>query len=210
MCWQIQSWNDLGSLATGIAAISSIILLGITWYQIYLMKKQKIEEEKPRLIVSIEPWHKMFLLKITNVGVLTAYNINITLSGKFVDEHYSNWAKSMFRNISESPFILTGGKSKFFYLSSTYLSEGESETHGNPSETHSYSEIRQWLNDYIKEKISIDITYCDAKYSIHEKFAISDFATQGVLMIEETPYQLDVLNKTLKKKTITITTENGK
>jgi len=174
------------------------------------MKKQKIEDERPRLIVSIESWHNAFLLKITNVGVLTAYNINVTLSSKFIDEHYSNWAKSMLRAISDNPFILTGGKSKFFYLSSTYLSEGQSEKHGNPEEFHTYSEIRKWLNDYIKEKIKIDITYCDAKYSIHENFAISDFATQGVRMIDETPYQLEVLNKTLKKKTITITTENGK
>ena len=68
MCWQIQSWSDVGSIATSIAAFSSVILLGITWYQIYLMKKQKIEDERPRLIVSIESWHDIFLLKITNVG----------------------------------------------------------------------------------------------------------------------------------------------
>lgn len=210
MCWQIQSWNDIGSLATGIAAISSIILLGITWYQIHLMKKQKVEDERPRLIVSIEPWHDMFLLKIVNVGVLTAYNITISLAGRFIDEHYSKWAKSMLKSISDNPFILTGGASKFFYLSSKYLLEGQSERHGNPQEIHSESEIRNWLNTYIKEKIIIDVTYCDAKYSVHENFAISDFATQGVLMIEEIPYQLEVLNKTLKKKTITLTTENGK
>lgn len=50
------NWTAVGSIATAVSAILTLIMLGINAWQIYVLKKQRIEETRPRLNFSIVAW----------------------------------------------------------------------------------------------------------------------------------------------------------
>lgn len=195
-------WTAVGSIATAASAILTLIMLGINAYQIYILKKQRIEENRARLCFSIVAWNDMFLLKIKNVGKEVAYNIKLKLSSPIIDGHYSSNVIDRLRRLENNPFMIESEHTNYYDISYSYT-KGNTMVYEpeNPDKKEEFisADINQWLDTHLDDKITITGTYCD-KYDINENFSISDFITESIKYHDDITNELKVLNKTLKKQ----------
>lgn len=196
------NWTAVGSIATAASAILTLIMLGINAYQIYILKKQRIEENRARLCFSIVAWNDMFLLKIKNVGKEVAYNIKLKLSSPIIDGHYSNNVIDRLKRLENNPFMIESEHTNYYDISYSYT-KGDTMVYEpeNPDKKEEFisADINQWLDTHLDDKITITGTYCD-KYDINENFSISDFITGSIKYHDDITNELKVLNKTLKKQ----------
>lgn len=196
------NWTAVGSIATAASAILTLIMLGINAYQIYILKKHRIEENRARLCFSIVAWNDMFLLKIKNVGKEVAYNIKLKLSSPIIDGHYSNNVIERLKRLENKPFIMEAEHTNYYDISFCYTKNRELRYEPeNPDKKEEFisADINQWLDTHLDDKITITGTYCD-KYDINENFSISDFITGSIKYHDDITNELKILNKTLKKE----------
>lgn len=196
------NWMAVGSIATAASAILTLIMLGINAYQIYILKKQRIEENRARLCFSVVAWNDMFLLKIKNVGKETAYNIKLKITGLIIDDHYSRNVKERLKKLEKRPFMMESGHTDYYDISYCYT-ENKKLTYepGKPNVKEEFisTDVNKWLDTHLDDKITITGTYCD-KYDINENFSISDFITGSIKYHDDITNELKILNKTLKKQ----------
>ncbi|MDY5621973.1 MAG: hypothetical protein SPF43_03005 [Bacteroidales bacterium] len=195
------NWTAVGSIATAVSAILTLIMLGINAWQIYILKKQRIEENRARLCFSIVAWNDMFLLKIKNVGKEVAYNIKLKITGPIIDDHYSRNVKERLKKLEKRPFMMESEHTDYYDISFCYT-ENRILTYepGNPNIKEEFisANVNKWLDNHFDDKITITGTYCD-KYQINEQFSISDFITGSIIYHDDITNELKILNKTLKK-----------
>ena len=83
------NWTAVSAIITAITALVAVIALWQNKQQLKEMRQQWLEDRRARLSFGIISNDGLFLLRITNVGKETAYNISITLTGVLIDNHYS-------------------------------------------------------------------------------------------------------------------------
>ena len=103
------SISDIADLSMAFFALATLIF---SLWQTYQMRKQQQEEERARLLFSIISYKGLFLLKISNIGKRTAYNIKIKVDGDFIENHFSKNIKKEYEELAKTAFVLTGGDSK--------------------------------------------------------------------------------------------------
>ena len=77
-----------------VSSITSVIMMGIALFTLWVTYQQRRDELRARLSFEIISWNGLFLLKITNVGKESAYNIQLNFSGEFLETHFSNEIKN--------------------------------------------------------------------------------------------------------------------
>ena len=193
------NWTAVGSIATAVSAI--LIMLGVNAWQIYVLKKQRIEDTRPRLNFSVVVWDGLFLLKIKNIGKETAYDININFGGALLDNHYSKHILDMFKKHEQRGFIMEAGKEIYITISRRYSTGCTiiyKSADGKNQETFHSQQINDWLDQHINDKILISGKYCH-KYKIKETFSITDFVTDSIVYYDDITSELKKINIHLKK-----------
>lgn len=195
------NWTAVESIATAVSAILTLIMLGVSAWQIYVLKRQRIEDTRPRLNFSVVVWDGLFLLKIKNIGKETAYDIDINFGGDLLDNHYSKHLLDMFRKHEQRDFIMEAGKEIYITISRRY-STGCTITYKSADrkkqETFHSQQINDWLDQHINDKILISGKYCH-KYKIKESFSITDFVTDSIVYYDDITSELKKINIHLKK-----------
>lgn len=176
------NWTAVSAIITAITALVAVIALWQNKQQLKEMRQQWLEDRRARLSFGIISNDGLFLLRITNVGKETAYNISITLTGDPIDNHYSEAVKNSYVRLQNSTFAIEAGVSKYFYLS-LMKSNMDSEIYID-QEKFMQSEINNWLDSYKYSPLHIAGTYC-GRYSIEESFCISDFIMDGSMKIKD-------------------------
>lgn len=201
--------------ATYLAAIASFGMVFITWWtmkqskkqndkilaqneklilqnkeQLDEMKKQWAETNRARLNFSIISYEGLFLLKVTNCGIKTAFNISLQINNNFIDSHFSNKIKQSLSSLANKPFCLEAGVSKYYYISPIY---GDS-LHYIGNESFPSSQINKWLDEHKSQKIKISGIYCDL-YPIHEEFSIDDYINMSVVVTDELTSAVEKIKK---------------
>lgn len=166
--------------ATYLAAIASFLMIYFTWKTLKEMQRQWNETNRARLNFAIVAYNGLFLLKVTNCGTATAYNITIEFNKDFIDNHFSNRIKETIRELGEKPFCIEAGTSRHYHISPIYGSGpwkiGE--------ESFSSEQINEWLDKHKSDKIHITGCYCDI-YEINVIFSIEDFINDAIVVRDE-------------------------
>lgn len=176
------NWTAVSAIITAITALVAVIALWQNKQQLKEMRQQWLEDRRARLSFGIISNDGLFLLRITNVGKETAYNISMTLTGDPIDNHYSDAVKKSYVRLQNRTFAIEAGVSKYFYLSKI-KSDMDSEIilyH----EKFMQSDINKWLDNYMDSPMHIAGTYC-GRYSIEESFCINNFIMEGSLKIKD-------------------------
>ena len=167
--------------ATYLSAIASFTMIYFTWKTLKEMQRQWNETNRARLTFAIVAYDGIFLLKITNSGIATAYNIIVKFNNEFINTHFSNYIKERLTSLGIKPFCIEAGVSKYYYISPTYT-EGTCTIGGK--ETYTGKEIKQWLDEHKSDKIEITGQYCDL-FDIKEEFSIDEFINGGIVVKDE-------------------------
>ena len=180
----------------------TFILLGINSWQIYILKKQRKEDLRARISLSVIAWGGMFLLKISNIGKETAYDINIKINSSFIKEHYSTHIKTAFDKLEQKSFSLEAGKSHFADLGSHYMNDDQFVFYGNKrdvdKEEFGGRIVNEWLKKHESDAFEITGNYCGNKYKIRERFSIVDFVAGSIVHYDDITAELKELNKSIK------------
>lgn len=79
------NWTAVSAIITTITALVAVMALWQNKQQLKEMRRQRLEDRRTLLSFGIILNDGLFLLRITNVGKETAYNISITLTGDPID-----------------------------------------------------------------------------------------------------------------------------
>lgn len=154
-CWTIvvAIATAIGALATAGMAFATFRTLNQNREQLNELKHQWDEEQRPRIRFSCIFALSSMILKITNVGKETAYNITLNINEDFIDIIPAKH-KARLKRITKQPISIEGGVSKYFILCTT-------------------DDKGYW--DPIKEaEINIEGTY-NTVYNIYERFNVGEF-----------------------------------
>lgn len=176
------NWTAVSAVTTAITALVAIIALRQNKQQLEEMRQQWMEDRRARLSFGIIANDAFFLLRITNVGKETAYNISMTLTGDLVDKHYSTAVKCSYSKLQNRSFAIEAGVSKYFYLSRIKSDMNNEILLYN--EKFMQSDINRWLDSHMDAPLHITGTYC-GRYSIEESFCINDFIMEGSIKIKD-------------------------
>lgn len=176
------NWTAISSIVSSIMVLIALISLCQNRKQLHLLEKQREEDLRAKLVLEIISWQNLFLLKISNIGKETAYNIKIDIEGELIDNHFSNNIKDEFKSLSNNIFNMVVGHSLYYYISPVY-SENSALHNIGGNESFNGKEINKWLNKYKDSSIHISGRYCD-KYIINEDFSISKFITGKSIIVE--------------------------
>lgn len=177
--------------ATYLSAIASFTMIYFTWRTLREMQRQWNETNRARLTFAIVAYDGVFLLKITNCGTATAYNITINFNKDFIDKHFSSKIKEKLQSLSSKSFCIEAGISKYYYISPTYT-EGTC-TIGD-KETYTGEQIKKWLDEHKSDKIEITGQYCDL-FDIKEEFSIDEYINGGIVVRDELTLAVERIKK---------------
>ena len=185
-------WTAVSAIATLVMALATFITIRQNKKQLKELQRQWNEANRARLTFSIVVINGLYLLKITNYGTATAYNISIKLRGDLVDNHFSDSIKDWAQALESKPFCIEAGVSKHYDISPISGYENCC-IHGK---TYSGAQIDKWLEEHKGDKISITGKYCD-RYDISEEFSIEDFINGAMVVNNELVSAIDRLKKSV-------------
>ena len=170
------NWTAIGAISNISVAFLALISICVSLYLNRKNSNQRKEEIRARLSLSIVNWKNMYMLKISNVGKETAYNVHLIVEGKPVVQNLFDFVRQTFEKLSKMSFCIEAGQSVFYLLSPDEHFKGHQGLEGG--ESISSSSILKWLQFHDNEDIIINGTYCD-KYKINENFSIREFSLKG-------------------------------
>ena len=201
-CIYWQGWTAIAAIATGLSAIATAVMAFVALRsllqnkkQLDELKKQREEENRARLVFEIISCQQIFMLKIMNVGKSTAFDVFLNIKSKLIEEHFSEYIKSIFEQNNNKRFVMAPGRCLYFYLTPIHTTQ---KTHKIDGEVFSSEMINQWLEKYKAEPIFITGSYC-GRYEIQEKFSINDFMGTSLIVYDNTTLALQDIGKELKK-----------
>ena len=152
-----------------LSSIASFGMIFITYCtlqqnkrQLDEIRKQREEDERARIVVSVIVYQHAFMLKISNIGKRNVYNAVLDFNEDFLDELMEEKFDEAYRQLS-SPFFIEAGTSRHLFIG-----------------------FCQDVNDAWKNKkvvIKIKGSYNDC-YTVDEKIDMSMFLNKTFMLIE--------------------------
>ncbi|MBM6992833.1 MAG: hypothetical protein I3J02_06165 [Prevotella sp.] len=176
------NWNILSAIANICIAILAFITYLYTRSQGKKQDKLRFEDVRARLSFSIIVWHDHYMLKVTNVGKETAYNIELNVSGSPISDNLFSFVKKVFANLLHTTICVEAGQSVFYLVSPTENASGSFGIDGQ--QQVGAKDIRAWLKKHDKEDIIITGKY-NNRHIINERFCIRDYAQYGAFEHKE-------------------------
>ena len=177
-------WTALSAIGTIAMTIVTYCSLKDNRKSLADIKQQREDEMRARIECSIIKDKLGYFLKISNVGKEGAFNINIDVSGKPIDNTLYDFVKETFENLKSQKFALTPGDNKFFYISPHIINDDRDITKLPWKQKYSRVDINNWLKQHDTEMISIVGTYND-RYYISFHHSIREFNILGSFQLHE-------------------------
>ena len=165
-----------------VSSITSVIMMGVALFTLWITYQQRRDELRARLAFEIISWNGLFLLKITNVGKESAYNIKLNFSGEFLENHFSNEIKNEFAVISARAFTMIAGRDLHYLLAPIWKTKNSTFQIGK--EEYGSKETNEWLDKNKKAKLHICGTYCNI-YHVEEHLSIDDYIVGKSIVVED-------------------------
>lgn len=158
------NWNVASCAISAIMAV----LAGATLWVSY---KQRRDDLRARLSFEIISHDDMLLLKVSNIGKETTYNVQLKFTGKPITENFSLAIRKCFASLESKKIALVSGRSVYFLISYVYSSN---KSFTIADENISNETVNKWLDKNINENIHVIGKYCD-KYNIDETFSLNNY-----------------------------------
>src|SRR5574344_1046351 len=123
-----ETW--LNFWVTYISAVASFAMVFITWRTLRQMKLQWNEEQRARLVFSIDAIQGIYVLKIRNVGKSDAYKICIKFNDNYIKCILANSIRETYEKLQTKAFFLEEEKTRYLYISNLYSSNSSTSTYG--------------------------------------------------------------------------------
>ncbi|MCM1041294.1 MAG: hypothetical protein NC396_02540 [Bacteroides sp.] len=179
ICLSTINWSAISSIIMALTALAATISLIQNRKQLNVIKTQWKEDNRARLNFSIIVNDGLFLLKISNIGKETAYNIKLSIVSEIIDNHYSADIKKVYEKLQEKPIAIEAGVSKYFYISR--INDTNLATIQIGNEVFNNDSINKWIDNNKDKPLNIIGRYCD-QYDIKDSFCISDFIMDGSML----------------------------
>ncbi|MFA4998277.1 MAG: hypothetical protein WC513_09210 [Bacteroidales bacterium] len=173
-------WVTISAFITAIMALIAGITLRQNHLQLKELKRQWEATNRARLNFSIIFNRGSFLLKITNVGKQTAYDIELKISD-IIDSPFLDCMQTTNRYLQKNKFAIQSGNSKDFSIAPKFHVINDKQYIG---EHESYTEdfIKQWLDANLTYRFNITGKYC-SQYEINESLSI-DYSIYSESMVK--------------------------
>lgn len=183
----------LGFWATYISAIASFTMVFITWRTLRQMQLQWNEEQRARLVFSIDAMQGIYVLKIRNIGKSDAYKISIKFNDDYIKCILADSIRETYEKLQAHSFSLESEKTRYLYISNTNSSKASTHNYGKQS--FSNMEVNDWIENNKDQEIIITGAYCE-RYQINETLKLSDIMIDGALRIrDDLTVALESINK---------------
>lgn len=196
ICFDLNSsidWTAISSIATAVMAIATFITIFYNKKQIYEMRRQWNESNRPELEFSVITNGSLYILKIKNIGNKSAYNAHIKFNDDFVNTMLLEEAQEMIRDLSMGTKRILPNSSLYYPLSP--LQNIDSFR----TDKHSYSKNDIIENTKILLNIPITVTGSyNNDYTINETFTMNDYLGQLVVN-EPIEASLSGINDSIKE-----------
>jgi hypothetical protein len=189
--------EHIGIIANLLMALCALIAIYQNRKQLLELKKQYNEDSRARLLIEIVSNRGLFLLKITNVGKETAYNIKLHIQSEMIDNHFSEEIKNRFNKVNTLSTVIVAGESLYYYISPI---KETNALHQINNECFKSVEINKWIDTYWNTPIIINGSYC-GRFTINEKISIEDFmGTGSIVVVDDSTMALQEISKCLSCK----------
>ena len=119
------NWNAISAIANIAIALLALITYIYSRNQAKKQDALRFEDLRARLAFSIVDWHNHYMLKISNVGKETAYNVQLNVSGPPISENPFDLVKDVFARLRETTIIIESGQSVYYLISPTEKARGD-------------------------------------------------------------------------------------
>lgn len=102
--------------ATYSGAVASFLMVLYTSKTLRDTKRQWLEEQRPRLNISVIIDRTAYFLRIYNSGKSNAYNIKISINDDFINIIPVQRDKQIFISMQSSPFFIGPNENKYFFI----------------------------------------------------------------------------------------------
>ena len=107
-------WTAVSAIASALMVLVTLLTLYQNRKQLKELQRQWEEERNPNIIVSLGMAQNRLFLKISNIGMLPAYNVKLQVNQDFIN-HVKACSQKCFDSIIE-PFYLDGRSTKYVYI----------------------------------------------------------------------------------------------
>lgn len=170
------NWNAISAIANIAIALLALITYIYSRNQAKKQDALRFEDLRARLAFSIVDWHNHYMLKISNVGKETAYNVQLNVSGPPISENPFDLVKDVFARLRETTIIIESGQSVYYLISPTEKARGDYGIEGG--QQINSEDIIKWLRAHDKDNIIITGLYND-RFLIKDNISIRDYLQYG-------------------------------
>lgn len=161
----------MSALSNMVMAFIALCSLLFSIFLLLRERKRRKEDVRARLDCSIVKYVNAYYLLIENVGKEAAYDVNISVQSKLIEEGLYDQVRSTFSELAKTQFIIKGGDKKYFFLSPDKL---ERDVRCYWRKTESIDDINQWVEVHENDEISIQVKY-NGRYELDRSFCIKNF-----------------------------------
>ena len=176
------NWDAVSAISNIIMAIIAFGSLMFSFCLLYRDRKNRVEDIRARLSFSIVEWQDFYMLKISNVGKETAYNIILNVVGSPITDNPIELVQDVFKKLKKGTINIEAGKSVYYLISPSESAKEEQGLEGR-KKCH-MTDIRGWLNSQVNEPIIITGKY-NNRYDVYERFTIRDFNQYGAFVVND-------------------------
>lgn len=172
-------WEAISAASNLLMAFIAFCSLGLSFYLLHREKKLREEDLRARLVCSLTKHMNAYYLLIENVGKEAAYNVNITVTGKVIDEGLYDYVRDTFSKLAETQLIIKGGEKKYFFLCPDRMTNN-GRYPWRQKETS--EEINQWVTLHENDEITVNAPY-NKRYKLSRKFNLKNYDFVGAAKI---------------------------
>lgn len=168
-------WTAISAIVSFLMVFATFATVCISRKQLKEMKKQYDSERLPKLVLSVGIAQKALFLKVTNVGILPADNIQLGINKDFY-EAIPKEAKDCFDTFI-APFFVDGRTTKYVYIGFA-------------------SDLEELFTD---KNITLEVmgTYCD-KYQVDFKCSLDEIVGKRFArVVDDLTFAVEDIDKSI-------------
>lgn len=171
ICLCDMDWTAMSALSN--MAMVFIALCSLIFSICLLLRERKLRKEdlRARLDFSIVKYANAYYLLIENVGKEAAYDVNISVQSRLIEEGLYEQVRLTFSELGKTKFIIKGGDKKYFFLCPDRL---EKDVRCYWRKTESIDVINQWVEAHEIDEISVYAKY-NNRFKLTRRFCIKNF-----------------------------------
>ena len=181
ICFCNIDWAAVSAISNMVIAFIALATLIYSICLLFRERNRRKEDLRARLDCSIIKYQNAYYLLIENIGKEAAYDVNIVVKGKVIDEGLYDSVHDTFTKLAMTQLIFKGGEKKYFFLCPDRITKNVLYPW---QQKETADDINQWISVHENDEITINIPY-NKRYNLSRSFTIKNFDFVGSARILE-------------------------